>query len=137
MRRANPKNYRRNSGGTLRQKETKKRKKEKRKKRKREKREKRERGKGRKKREKIGETKKKKKDIVRKKKKLGKMGEKEREKNMSQRCTLDVIGRNAHNYIWAKLPKSGKLEKSKKYYNFFKLFSNVVNFFLHFVKFDV
>ena len=40
-------------------------------------------------------------------------------------------------YIWAKLPKSGKLEKSEKNYNFLKLVPNVVNFFLHFVKFNV
>ena len=37
----------------------------------------------------------------------------------------------------AKLPKSGKLEKSEKNYKFLKLVPNVVNFFLHFVKFDV
>ena len=42
-----------------------------------------------------------------------------------------------HNHKWAKLPKSGKLEKSEKNYNFLKLVPNVVNFFLHFVKYDI
>ena len=41
------------------------------------------------------------------------------------------------NSFWAKLPKSGKLEKSKNNYNFLKLVPNVVNFFLNVVKFDV
>ena len=31
--------------------------------------------------------------------------------------------------LWAKLPKSGKLEKSKNHYNFLKLVPNVVKFF--------
>ena len=37
---------------------------------------------------------------------------------------------------WAKLPKSGKLEKSKNNYNFFKIVTIVVNFFSGIVKFD-
>ena len=40
------------------------------------------------------------------------------------------------NSIWAKLPKSGKLEKLKKNYNFLKIVSVVVDFFSHIVKFD-
>ena len=36
---------------------------------------------------------------------------------------------------WAKLPKSGKLEKSKNYYNFVKIVTIVVNFCSGIVKF--
>ena len=39
-------------------------------------------------------------------------------------------------YNRAKLPKSGKLEKSKNTYNFLKIVSIIVNFFSHVVKFD-
>ena len=37
---------------------------------------------------------------------------------------------------WAKLPKSGKLEKSKKSHNFLKIVGIIVDFFSHIVKFD-
>ena len=38
--------------------------------------------------------------------------------------------------LWAKLPKSGKLEKLKKNYNFLKIVSIDVDVFSHIVKFD-
>ena len=38
--------------------------------------------------------------------------------------------------IWAKLPKSGKLEKLKKNYNFLKIVSIDVDVFSHIVKFN-
>ena len=40
------------------------------------------------------------------------------------------------NCTWAKLPKSGKLEKLKKNYNFLKIVSIDVDFCSHIVKFD-
>ena len=39
-------------------------------------------------------------------------------------------------HLWANLPKSGKLQKSKKSHNFMKIVAIVVDFFSHIVKFD-
>ena len=48
----------------------------------------------------------------------------------------EALARIKKHNIWAKLPKSGKLEKSKKSHNFLKLVAIVVDFFSHIVKFD-